>query len=129
MPLVEKKEAVSSVLFKRTVEFQPPPLSNKKAFRAEDVFNQIVTVNGFTFDADEESMDRMGRVISIAHWKYNQAVASGVPHADAYQAVYIGTTVPWKLHDNEKHDTSIETLCMVQEQALYALSTIWVKYG
>ncbi|WP_027854437.1 hypothetical protein [Marinobacterium litorale] len=109
--------------------YKPPVLEGTKALRAEESLNQTVTVDGFTFQTDEESMDRMDRVVDIANWKFNQAVAQGATATEAYNAVYLGNTVPWKTADNNMGQFTIELICRVQEQALNLLGETWVKYG
>lgn len=109
--------------------FTENPVTGLRAVRSEEILNQTVTYNGMEFDADETAMDRMDRIVDIANWKYNSAIAQGMTPADAYQAVYNDNTVPWKLSNNTFVTVSIDTLCHVQELALNKLGETWVKYG
>lgn len=129
MPLVEQKIALSPVLFQKRVEFQEPPLEGKKALRAEDTLKLTVEVDGLLFDADEKSMDRMGRIVNIANWRCLQAMAAGATAPQAYQTVYVDTLVPWKTADNVMRQVPARAICAAQEKALFALSEVWVRYG
>jgi hypothetical protein len=121
------KQTSTSVFQKKAVYIEVPP-EGRKAYRADEVGKQTVTVAGLSFDADETAMDRIDRVIDLANWKFNQLTASGVSASDAYAAIY-NTQVPWKTADNNLVQITVETLCQVQELAVNSLATIWVKYG
>lgn len=129
MGIKKKSEKIGRNLYKNNAEFYEPTYRDNKAYRAEDVLNAEVTVNNITFDADEGSMDRLDRVIDLANWKFNQAVAAGQTYADAYTAVYQNTMVGWKSADNTFVNVSVETLAQVQEAAMNQLSVIWQQYG
>lgn len=109
--------------------YKEPEQLNKKAERAEALLTSTTTANGIEFDIDEKSIDRMDRVVDIANWKYNKAVAEGATPAQAYQAVYKDIIIPWKTADNQFVDIPVETICFVQEAALNNMNTIWATYG
>jgi hypothetical protein len=116
-------------LYSKKFKFVDRPIEGTKALRSEEIVNQTVIYNGMEFNADETAMDRMDRIVDIANWKYNSAIAQGMTPADAYQAVYIENTVPWKLFNNTLVTVTVDTLCHVQELALNKLGETWVKYG
>lgn len=115
-------------VFKKHIEFQEEPAIGKKALRSEEVLNTIVEVDGMQFNADEMSMDRIDRLISLAGWKFDQAIKV-LSSEDAYNAVYLGIEVPWKLATDNLVVVNIEQLCRVQEISLNLLGATWVKYG
>lgn len=116
------------VYIKKT-QFQPDSVEGNRALRSEEVLKAQVAVDGYVFDADENSMDRLDRVVDIANWRFNKAIAEGASSADAYAQVYLSTMVPWKTSDNQFGYFSVELLCRVQELALNQLAVIWMRYG
>ena len=129
MPLKTSAINTGRNLFKKHAEYKQPTLENAKAYRAEDVQTATITYNGHRYNADEDSMNRLDRVVDVANWKYNKAVASGLSSADAYKSVYIGTSISWKSADNDWVTLTIEQLCEIQEFALNNLESIWNRYG
>jgi hypothetical protein len=121
-------QAGSAQMFKKHIEFQEEPTVGRKALRSEEVLNTVVEVDGLQFNADEKSMDRIDRLISLAGWKFDQALKT-MSSEDAYNAVYIGIQVPWKLATDNLVQVNIEQLCRVQEISLNILGATWVKYG
>ena len=99
-----------------------------KKQRAQELTSATVVVNSIEYDADETAMDRVDRILTLANWKFNQAVAGGMTVAEAYAAVYKATVV-WKCEDNEFHDIQIESLAAAQESAINKMKTVWEKYG
>lgn len=124
-----KKVSVDNGFFKNVPVFSEKAPEGSKALRTNEIVSSIVEIEGVRFNSDENSVNRMDRVIELANWKFNQAVATGVSVSEAYTSVYVETLVPWKNADNEFVDVSVETLCKVQEIGLHKLSEIWVKYG
>jgi len=102
------------------------PLYNtyQKGQRDKLVKDMEVVVNTVAFDADENSMDRMNRVVSIANFKFNQAIAQGTAPALAYDAIY-KTQVFWKGADNLPHTVQVESLAEALEVGLTDMATIW----
>lgn len=98
-----------------------------KKQRACELAIATVVVNSIEYDADETAMDRVDRILTMANWKFNQAVAGGMSAAEAYAAVY-KTTVVWKGKDNEFHDIQIESLAKAQEAAINKMKTVWERY-
>lgn len=129
MPLIDEKVADSPVLFRRVIKHVPDEITGTRALRADEVEKLTVEAGGLVFDADEESMDRLDRVVSTATWRCLKAMAEGATVAQAYQAVFNDTSVPWKLANNTAQLVPVGVICEAQEKALYALSTVWTKYG
>jgi hypothetical protein len=98
-----------------------------KKQRERELTSSSVVVNSIEYDADETAMDRIDRILTLANWKYNQAVAGGMSPVEAYAAVY-KTTITWKGRDNEFHDIQIESLAKAQEAAINKMKTVWEKY-
>jgi hypothetical protein len=119
----------SKVLFTKAVKYQEPETTGRRANRSEDLLNATVQNDYGAFESDEKSMDRMGRIIGVAAWKFNQAQAQGVPAAAAYQAIYKEIIVLWKNKDNIFVPLTIEDLCNLQEAALNEVQEIWIKWG
>ena len=99
-----------------------------KKQRAQELTSATVEMNSIEYDADETAMDRVDRILTLANWKFNQAVAGGMAAPEAYAAVY-KTTVVWKGNDNEFHNIQIESLAKAQEEAINKMKTVWEKYG
>lgn len=116
-------------LFTKTIVYTDPTSINNTALRAEELITASVTVDGVEYDADEKSIDRIDRVISVAGARYNQAVAAGMSVSDAYESVYVNTIVPWKTKDNAFVSINGATLVEIQTKALENINTVWVKYG
>ena len=124
-----KKVSVDNGFFKNVPVFSEEVPEGSKALRTNEIVTSIVEIEGVRFNSDENSVNRMDRVIELANWKFNQAIASGVSVSEAYASVYVQALVPWKNADNAFVSVSVETLCKVQELGLHKLSEIWVKYG
>jgi len=125
--MISETMVYSGGMYRKHIEYTDPKPQGTKALRALEVWSQVVEVDGVRFNADELSMDRMDRVLSIAGWKFNQAISQGVPAGAAYTAIY-ETTLPWVSADNIKLNVNVETLARVQEIALAKLGETWVKY-
>ena len=130
MPVISKMEKIKKGMFKKTALYESKAPKDSKAYRAEDVATSYVThaATGYTFNTDEDSMNRLDRVIAVAGWLFDKAVAQGSSVQDAYDAVYKNRVIPWKTFDNQVVNCSIETLCEVQEEALNKLNEIWFKW-
>lgn len=129
MPLIKKTHKKSEFLYGITTEYEEPRYTDNKANRADELDHVVITVDGHLFDGDERSMDRIDRLIDVANFKYNKAIYDGVPQAQAYEEVYQQTMIPWKTNDNQFIQVNIETLAVVQEEALNQMSQLWVKWG
>lgn len=128
MPIIERLEKRSDILFSRQSVFVNDEVVGRKAYRADEVSKAVVEVAGMLFDADEGSMDRMDRVIDLANWKFNKATAAGLSASDAYQLVYM-TLIPWKTADNRLVQITVEILCEAQDAAVNQMGEVWVKYA
>lgn len=129
MPIEEKTTAHSPVYFTRDKTFVPTTRVNKKALRAEELATQKVTVAGVVYDAGEDSMNRINRVLTLANARCQKAKSDGATDMQAYTRVFVNTRTPWKLADNTFAETNIKTLADVQEAAMAGMKAIWLKYG
>jgi hypothetical protein len=102
------------------------PLQGSKAKRAEKIHTSTVTVNDMVFDANEESITRMGYYLTNAAAKYTKARSSGSTGPSAYAACYTNVMVNWKLADNAIVTISLENLSSVHDLAIQALQSNWV---
>lgn len=107
--------------------FEEPPLKKQKALRADELYNATVEFQGNTFDADERSMDRMSRILSVAANLYTTKVNSGISHQQAYTECY-SVELPWKLANNSIQLVTPAQLAEVLNLAMQNMSTIWFKY-
>lgn len=98
-----------------------------KSIRQKELDSAAVAVNSIEYDADESAMDRVDRILTLAGWKFNKALAAGATAAEAYDGAY-KITVPWKGTDNEFHDVQIESLAQAQEEAIHNMRSVWEKY-
>lgn len=98
-----------------------------KELRHKELDTASVAVNTIEYNANESAMDRVDRILTLANWKFNQALAAGDTAAAAYENVY-KITVPWKGRDNEFHDVQIESLAKAQEAAINNMRVVWEKY-
>jgi hypothetical protein len=115
---------ISPQMYKKVYTFVEDPLKGTKAKRAETIYVSTVTYNGYEFDADEDSMNRMSRHIQLANYKFNKLSSEG--ESTAYQQAYIDTTVDWKLADNSIQTITIETLCNAQQLAVENMTNSWL---
>lgn len=129
MPIKTIKTQKSNITFGAKRVYVQPVVANKKALRSEDVLNLIVTVNAIDFDADEESQDRMSRVVSVANAQYNKLIASGATPGDAYTAIYHDNTVKWVGADNKEHLITIETLAAALDASVRLMGQKWIEYA
>jgi hypothetical protein len=109
------------------------PCSNRlkdaiKMYRQKELVGSAVVVDSIEYDADETAMDRIDRILTLANWKFNQAIAGGKSAAEAYTAVY-NTNVLWKGKDNKFYEIPVETLAATQESAINEMRAAWEKYG
>lgn len=118
----------SPILFSNQKVYKTGEVVGNRALRAEDVVSSFVVVDGITYNTDEASMDRLDRVITIAGYKFHQALANGMSPAEAYSTVY-STAISWKSYDNLFVQVPISTLAAIQEEALNTLNTIWARYN
>lgn len=106
-------------------EFVADKVEGPKAKKSETINKATVEVGGVSYDADEQSMDRMGRVINAAYGQALQAIGSGTDAQTAASAA-LGTTVSWKCADDVVRDVTVSTLVDVLESAKDNMATIWL---
>lgn len=102
------------------------PLHGGKAKRAEKIHVSTVTVNNMEFDANEDSILRMGYYLTNAASKYTKARSSGSSGPNAYTACYTDSTVNWKLANNNVVEISLETLAEAHNLAVNLLQSHWL---
>ncbi len=130
MALQEKITARSPVLISKDVEYIPPLIAGKKALRQEEVDTLKVEALGLMFDSGEASMDRMGRVMSVALWRTIKELADHDPAVKAIYDAVFKQNILWKTADNQvRSDVTPEHLAIAQEKGMYQMSDIYGKYG
>lgn len=112
-------------MYKTVTTFSEEVLKGSKATRAETIYTATVTYGQMVFDADEKSMDRMARYLTIAGHDFNKALADGSTTAQAYQLAY-GKTVDWILADNTKQTVTLEDLSGVYALCVTNMRDTWV---
>ncbi len=125
---IEMVQTAPGVFQKKKIFEEPLPV-NRKADRAEELFTAIVSVNGKIFDSNEVAMNRITRILTVASAKLSKAVAEGAPYAAAYSAIFVGTSIPWKLNDNTWTTVNPEELSQVLEASMLVMQATWEKYG
>lgn len=106
-------------------EFVPDKVKGSKAKKSETISGATVEVGGVSYDADEVSMDRMGRVINAAYGQALQAISTGTDAQTAASAA-LGTTVSWKCADDVVRDVTVSTLVDVLEAAKDNMAAVWL---
>jgi len=106
-------------------EFVNDKIEGKKAKKSETINKATVEVGGVSYDADEVSMDRMGRVINAAYGQALQAISTGTD-AQTAASDALGTTVSWKCADDVVRDVTVSTLVDVLDAAKNNMSNIWI---
>lgn len=126
--LDKKIVEVSPRMFKAVQTFsnEKLPLKNAKAVRAENIHKATVSVGDLTFDANEESITRMGYYLTNASAQYTKARSTGSSGPAAYTACYTNAMVSWKLADNTVQEVSLETLSEAHKLAVELLMSYWV---
>jgi len=122
--LERKVIEISPQMYKNVYTFTEEPVKGTKAKKAETIYVSTVIYDGYEFDADEDSMNRMSRHIQLANYKFNKLSSEG--ESSAYHQAYIDSTVDWKLADNTIETVTIETLCKVQELAVANMTNSWL---
>jgi len=128
MILEAEKKRLGAVVYTQFKEVGET-LSSRKGNRGLELDKAIVTVNGVSYDADEQSMDRMNRIVSLANIEFNYRLSVGQTSDVAYQAVYKDQQVSWVGADNVMHTVQIESLAEVLKVAMENMGNIWAKYS
>lgn len=122
--MLVETNVVNNMLISKKVEYVPDPIEGSKAIKTHEKDNLSVTETEGEFDADTISINYFSSIISLANAKFNGALAQGVGASDAYQAVYVDATIPWKLKDNTTTTITIEKLVVVLENAMNGVAGI-----
>ena len=110
-------------------EQELPPLSKRKGARSDTMKKSTVTVNGVVYDADEMSMDRMNRIVSLANMEFNYRMSVGQASADAYQATYKDVKIPWVGADNVAHNVMVESIAEALTKSMENMGEVWSRYA
>lgn len=97
--------------------------------RGEELAKSRVEVNKIILDADEESMNRIDRILTILSSQFNKALAEGKDAKTAWQDVYVKQTTQWKANNNEFVSVNGEVLLASQQAALNKMQELWAKYN
>lgn len=113
--------------YKRTDVFvnEKLPLTGKKALRAQTLHTATITYEDKVYNADEDSIRRMGYYLTNASAQYAKARSSGSSGPTAYTACYTNVTITWKFADNSTGEISIATLAEVYKLAVEQLNNNW----
>jgi len=114
-------------MFKKVFTFYEDPIKGYKAEKTERIYNSTVEYNGWTFDADEKSIERMMRYLQISTIQSLQDEISGMSKEDAYTKNFINNQTSWKLNDNSIQEISISELFDVFKLCVENMSTNWLK--
>lgn len=98
-----------------------------KAAKVAALEGIVITHNTVAYDADGRAIGNMSAVMSVANFKFNQAIVlGGLTHEEAYQAIYKDTTIFWRGADDNNHEVMIESVCEVLEKSMLAVADIVV---
>jgi len=114
-------------MFKKVFTFYEDPIKGYKAEKTERIYNSTVEYNGWTFDADEKSIERMMRYLQISTIQSLQDEISGMSKEDAYTKNFINNHTSWKLNDNSIQEISISELFDVFKLCVENMSTNSLK--
>ena len=106
-------------------EFVPDTIVGVKARKTDTLEQAVVTVGDIAFDADEQSMNRIARVIASANALMMQDIAGGQNPADS-ATTRLAETISWKCADDVVRNVSVSTLVSVLEQAKNNMTSVWV---
>lgn len=123
----KQKTLIRPQMYKMVSTFvEDGPLTGLKAERAETIHTATVMCEGMTFDADETSMNRMGRWVLLAAHQHAKSLAEGSTAAEAYADAYTTPTVQWKLADNTVQTVSIKQLAEAYRLAVANMQSSWL---
>ena len=114
-------------MFKKVYTFYEDPIKGYKAEKTERIYNSTVEYNGWTFDADEKSMDRMSRYLQISTMTFLQEQSSGISTTTAWQNNFTDKKINWKLNNNTIQEISVEQLLEVYTMCVDNMSNNWLR--
>lgn len=120
-----KLTEISPQMYKNVYTFVEDPIKGAKAQKTELIYTATVTLNGYVFDADETSMNRMNRYVQIANSDFNKDLIQ-LSTSESYQKNYVDAHVQWKLADNTIQQISIEQLVEVYKLAIANMANNWL---
>ena len=83
-----------------------------------------VEADTIAYDADGKSLGNMASVLSVANFKFNQAIAAGTPLADAYTYVYETETIGWKTVQNTVELITIAKVANALEVSMHRVAEV-----
>lgn len=86
-----------------------------------------IRFNGVSLDANEEAMNRINRILSLANAKFNKELSKGTNATLAYESIY-HSKIEWKDSKNKFVEVSVEHLALFLELALFEQNRLWRKY-
>ncbi|MDA3967370.1 hypothetical protein [Helicobacter sp. WB40] len=86
-----------------------------------------IGLNGIILDANEEAMNRINRILSVANVKFNKELSKGTNATLAYESIY-HSKIEWKDSKNKFVEVSVEYLAEFLELALFEQNRLWRKY-
>lgn len=88
-----------------------------------------VDLNKIILDADEKSMDRIDRILTVASARFNQLLGAGKTAQEAYKEIYKNTKLAWKTNENKFHEFTIEDFITIQDAALKNMQAKWHEFS
>ena len=125
--LITKTISPKDGFFKRVTTFdnEKLPLKGVKAKRAETLHVSTIVSDDKEYNADEDSICRMGYYLTNASSQYDKAISTGSSGTEAYTECYTNTTVNWKLANNTVEEITIEQLAEIHKLAVNNLNSNW----
>jgi hypothetical protein len=125
--LITKTISPKDGFFKKVTTFdnEKLPLKGVKANRAETLHVSTIVSDGREYNADEDSIRRMGYYLTNASSQYAKAISTGSSGTEAYTECYTNTTVNWKLANNTVEEITIEQLAETYNLAVNNLNSNW----
>ena len=96
----------------------------QKVIKVKTLDELTITANTVAFDANGKAIGNMGAVLAVANFKFNQALAIGVPADIAYRSIFKDTKIGWKGADNAVHVVQIETVAEALEKSMHAVAEV-----
>jgi hypothetical protein len=121
-------QEVSPQLFKKRISYQQDEITGNKALKVEAIVTSTISYNDHILDANEQSLDRINRYVSISEFKFIRDISvNQKSFEDAYKQHFIDTVVDWKLTDNSIVEFTIEDLGNILELANQNMYKVWLE--
>lgn len=102
-------------------------INNQKNERNNLLNNQLTSLNNYSFNINEDSMNRFNRILSLTNFKYNKLIFEGSSIEDAFK-VY-NSKINWKSDSGEFVELSILQLAELLEIGINDMQTLWENYN